>query len=356
MNKVIIINLNGRAYQLEEEGYSNLKQYLAEGASRLENDPDKEEIISDLEQAVAEKFDRLLKANKTVVLEKEVAQVIIEMGPVEGEKEKTKEDSENKEEDKKIGSETKRLYKIKEGKMIAGVCTGLAAYFNIDVVLIRIIFIGLFLLTHGVGLLIYIILAIAMPRANTLAEVAAAHGEPFTAQDFINRARDEYKKFSNKSEWKKYKYEIKQKIKKEKWERKAARYSAGNSCHSFWRITFNIVIFLLFLSGLITLIGRGMVFGYVVPTSIPLWIGILIWIALYSFISRIFKCRRSFYSDGHNNIYINNNQRSFFEVIGSLASVVIIFWLIYTYVPESHIYFQQADQIWKNLLVSVNSR
>lgn len=353
MNKVIIINLNGRAYQLEEVGYDKLKEYLAEGATRLENDQDKDEIISDLEQAIAEKFDRLLVSNKTVVLEKEVAQVISEMGPVEAEKEAV---SEDKEETKKNNSETKRLYKIQEGKMISGVCSGLAAYFNIDVVLIRIIFIGLLLVTHGAWLIIYIILAIAMPRANTLSEVAAAHGDPFTAQDFINRAREEFAKFSNKSEWKKYKYEVKQKIKQEKWARKAARYSGNYSGHSFWRVTFSVVILILFISGLITLISKGLVYGYTIPAGMPLWIAILIWIALYSFVSSIFKRRRSFYSDGKSNIYINNNQRSFIEVLGSFAFIVIIFWAIYVYVPETHVYFQQADAIWKNFLISISSR
>ena len=52
MNKVITINLNGRAYQLEEDGFDALRAYLDDASARLENDEGKAEIISDLEQAI----------------------------------------------------------------------------------------------------------------------------------------------------------------------------------------------------------------------------------------------------------------------------------------------------------------
>ena len=84
MNKVITINLNGVAYQLEEGGYDALRAYLDHAARRLEGNPDKDEIITDIEQAIADKFRALLGAHKTVVNTKEVTGVIAEMGPVEG--------------------------------------------------------------------------------------------------------------------------------------------------------------------------------------------------------------------------------------------------------------------------------
>ena len=50
MNKVISIHLRGHAYQLEEPGYNRLRAYLDEAASRLASDPDRAEIIDDLEE------------------------------------------------------------------------------------------------------------------------------------------------------------------------------------------------------------------------------------------------------------------------------------------------------------------
>ena len=56
----------------------------------------------------------------------------------------------------------KTLYRIPKNGMIAGVCAGLADYFDMDVTLMRVIFVAGALLT-GIGLLLYIILALVLP-------------------------------------------------------------------------------------------------------------------------------------------------------------------------------------------------
>ena len=58
----------------------------------------------------------------------------------------------------------KKLRKSNKNKMVAGVCGGVAEYFNIDPTVVRLIFVILGLL-RGSGLLIYIIAAIVMPSA-----------------------------------------------------------------------------------------------------------------------------------------------------------------------------------------------
>src|SRR5271163_2213056 len=85
MNKVITINLGGTAYQLEEGGYDALRAYLDTATARLQGNPDRDEILSDIERAIAEKFRALLGSYKTVVVSKEVAAVLAEMGPIEAE-------------------------------------------------------------------------------------------------------------------------------------------------------------------------------------------------------------------------------------------------------------------------------
>jgi phage shock protein PspC (stress-responsive transcriptional regulator) len=59
----------------------------------------------------------------------------------------------------------KRLYRIEEGKMICGVCGGLAEYFNIDVTIVRLLALAAFLCS-GIGLLLYIGAAICMPKKS----------------------------------------------------------------------------------------------------------------------------------------------------------------------------------------------
>ncbi len=60
----------------------------------------------------------------------------------------------------------KKLYRSRDDRMIFGVCGGLAKYFNIDPVIVRVIAI-LLALANGVGILAYIILAIVVPLENS---------------------------------------------------------------------------------------------------------------------------------------------------------------------------------------------
>ena len=84
MQKVTTINLNGNAYQIDESGYAALVAYLEGAARQLEANPDRAEIVADLEQALADKCRRVLGPHKTVVSAADVEQIIREMGPVDG--------------------------------------------------------------------------------------------------------------------------------------------------------------------------------------------------------------------------------------------------------------------------------
>ena len=57
----------------------------------------------------------------------------------------------------------KKLYRIEEGKKIAGVCTGIAEYFKLDVSIIRLVW-ALLILCAGTGLLAYIACALIIPE------------------------------------------------------------------------------------------------------------------------------------------------------------------------------------------------
>src|SRR6185437_15181927 len=85
MRTVITISLNGNAYQLDAGGYEALRAYLQVAEQRLAGNPDQLEILADLEQAIADKCLRYLGPHKNVVNAEEVAAVLREMGPVDGE-------------------------------------------------------------------------------------------------------------------------------------------------------------------------------------------------------------------------------------------------------------------------------
>ena len=58
---------------------------------------------------------------------------------------------------------SKRLYRVREGRVVAGVCAGTAAYFGIDPTLVRLAF-ALFTIFGGAGVLLYLVAWIVIPE------------------------------------------------------------------------------------------------------------------------------------------------------------------------------------------------
>jgi len=207
MRQVITINLHNNAYQVEDEGFRALQDYLSTAEQQLAGNPDCTEILADLEQAIAEKCDAYLSAHKNVVTAAEVARILREMGPVTA-ADSTSQDAANTSEpatgqqrddaaQTRQQTHTRRLFRLEEGKLWGGVCTGLAAYLGIDVVWVRVVWV-LFTLFTGVWLLVYIAALFIVPLAQTTAERAQAHGAPFNAQDLVDGAREHYAKARQK--------------------------------------------------------------------------------------------------------------------------------------------------------------
>lgn len=181
MNKVVSINLNGNAFQLEEQAFASLSAYLEQAGAKLADNPDQAEIMADIEQAIADKLVRFLSPHKSVVTSEEAETVIAEMGPVDGEAEQPAA--------KSAQNGPKRLYRITDGEYIGGVANGLAAYFQIDVTLLRILMVLLVILTGGGFVFGYLLCWIFIPPARTPLEQAQAYGDPFNAEEIIARTR-----------------------------------------------------------------------------------------------------------------------------------------------------------------------
>ncbi len=195
MQKVITINLNGNAFQLDEDGYEALRAYLADASARLGGNPDASEIVRDLEQSIAEKCQRHLGPGKTVVTTAEVEQMLREIGPVDSSTEASQGPP-----PPPAATQPKRLYQIREGAVLSGVANGLAAYFNIDPTIVRVVWVmGAVLevtradrppmLTIG----LYVLLMFIVPYAKTSEERAAAQGAaqslPYKLQHAVERVK-----------------------------------------------------------------------------------------------------------------------------------------------------------------------
>src|SRR5271168_2026799 len=156
MNTVIIINLNGNAFHLDEQGFESLRAYLERAQAQLKDNPDKTEIMADLEQAIADKCAHFLRPHKNVLSAAEIDDVLKQMGPVQTDGAQPSQSSAANQQPHAQPSHwdtPRRLYQIREGAMLSGVCTGIAAYFNIDVTIVRILFVVLALLTGGIWIL-----------------------------------------------------------------------------------------------------------------------------------------------------------------------------------------------------------
>lgn len=74
---------------------------------------------------------------------------------------------------------TKKMFRDPQKKVLSGVSAGIAAYFGIDVVVVRVLFI-VFTFFGGIGFLIYVVLWIILPEAVTLTDRMKMQGEPVT--------------------------------------------------------------------------------------------------------------------------------------------------------------------------------
>jgi len=175
MNKVININFQGRILPIEEQAYEILKQYIESLRVYFANEEGRDEIINDIECRVAELGDDRLKKGDICINESAINLIIASIGrPADFDAQdgfeqaasttngnKTN-DGNKSNEDKSRGAGTqKRLYRDEQNKVLGGVCSGIANYFSIDPLVVRILWI--FLL--GVNVLGYLILWIAVPSS-----------------------------------------------------------------------------------------------------------------------------------------------------------------------------------------------
>lgn len=199
MNKTISINLNGMLFNLEEGAYTRLFNYLNEIRHNFTNTEGGNEIIQDVEARIAELFAKYI-LTKQVILEKEVEEVIGIMGePEVYSDDEANTQKLNEEKEKKDRVAIKRLYRDSDDAVLGGVCSGIAYYFGIDPVWLRLAFvIALFL--AGSGPLLYIILWIVIPKAHSTAEKLQMRGEKVNIENIERRIREEAKIFKERAQ------------------------------------------------------------------------------------------------------------------------------------------------------------
>jgi phage shock protein PspC (stress-responsive transcriptional regulator) len=175
MDKTIKINLSGIIFQIEEDAYRMLRDYLQAVESRISNTPESKEIMDDVESRIAEIFQS--QKGITGVISGENVESMIS---IIGKPEEFEQGDYGNEPRTYDSSRRRRLYRNPRDTIIGGVCGGLGAYLNIDPVWIRLIFIIL-AFAGGFGVFVYLALWIALPGAYSEAQKKELHGASYSA-------------------------------------------------------------------------------------------------------------------------------------------------------------------------------
>lgn len=194
MNKTFTMNLSGLIFHIDEDAFGRLQDYIQKLKQHFANQAGSEEIIADIESRMAELLQERLGDHKQVVGMADVDHIITQLGqPFEMETDETGEPKQQA----TYSYGRKRLFRDPDNRKIAGVSAGIAAYLSIDAIWIRLLFI-LSLLASGAGLLIYIVLWIVLPEANTTAEKLEMKGEAVNISNMEKAMRKEVNEMADK--------------------------------------------------------------------------------------------------------------------------------------------------------------
>lgn len=191
MNKTVSIHLQGVPFIFEEQAYHCLNNYLQQLKQVLQKEEGSDEILQDIELRLVELIQLQLTPYKQVVELVVVEQIMEKLGKPEDFSDETSASSETS----SVHEDPieKRLFRDGDHAMIGGVCAGVAAYFNVDVVIIRAIYIFMFL-TFGIGFLLYMVLWAIIPLAKTSSDKLRMKGQHVTIENMKSELEDAAKR------------------------------------------------------------------------------------------------------------------------------------------------------------------
>jgi phage shock protein PspC (stress-responsive transcriptional regulator) len=177
MKKIININLSGRVIPIEDSAYEKLQAYIESLRRFFANEESRDEIINDIESRIAELLYEKVRKGAENITDADIDDVISSMGrPEDLEAEEAAQATaaaqpgqQQQEQQYSFTAEKKsrgRLYRDSSDKFIGGVCSGIAAYMNVDPAIVRILFAIITFGGFGLGFLAYIILWIVLPTKD----------------------------------------------------------------------------------------------------------------------------------------------------------------------------------------------
>ncbi len=200
MNKTVNINLSGIIFHIEEEAYGKLYNYLSTIKGYFSESEGRDEIMADIENRIAEMLSERITDKKQVVIMTDVAHVIEVMGKPEEfvETAPEGEKTQNEQTTYRTTNKKRRVFRDSDNKILGGVCSGIANYFNIDPLWLRLALVVSFF-ALGTGFLLYIVLWIVIPEAKTSAEKLEMRGEDVNFSNIGKKVEEEMNSFGKRA-------------------------------------------------------------------------------------------------------------------------------------------------------------
>ncbi len=189
MKRIININLSGRVIPIEDSAYDTLKQYLDRLQQHFAREEGKDEILQDIENRIAELFNRQLEKGAGCITDSHVQDIVRQLGePEEMDDDEPAPGASQSQQQKTSGSAAynpdpayyktkhRKFFRDPDDQWVGGVCSGLAHYLNMDPMIIRLL-VAILMFAGGTGFIAYIIVWLITPEAGTTAEKLEMRGQ-----------------------------------------------------------------------------------------------------------------------------------------------------------------------------------
>jgi phage shock protein PspC (stress-responsive transcriptional regulator) len=250
MKKTIRINIGGYIFNIDDDAYEKLSQYLDSINKQFVDTNEGKEIIADVESRIAELFQERIGDKKEVINISDIDYITEILGKPEDFDDSDEPEVEPVYSETQAKKKTRRIYRDPDNRVLSGLSAGLGAYFGIDPIIVRVIFI-IMTLFYGTSVLIYIILWIVTPEAKSRSQKLEMKGQDINLSNIESSIKKEFKQVKGNFEnWQKSKNYEKMKS------------NAGDVFKNLWK-SFGIIfkIAAIFFGVLFLIIGIALLGG-----------------------------------------------------------------------------------------------
>ena len=206
MKKTLTVNLGGTVFNIDDDAYHLLDNYLCNLKAHFSKEEGAEEIVDDIERRISELLAEKLAEGKQVITISDVEEVIARVGKPEemdqegqaGEADASRNQGAASTQTSTQGSTQstahRRLFRNPDDKILGGVISGIAAYFCWDVTLLRLLLLVILVCGYGTLIPVYIVCWFLIPEARTAAEKLSMRGEAITVENIGKTVTDGFEK------------------------------------------------------------------------------------------------------------------------------------------------------------------